>query len=403
MVTTLVAGQNAKLSATQLTFQLTVSNAPSANLDASAILLATNGKVSSDDDFIFFNQPQHPSGGLVQKDGSTFNVDLSKVPAHLERIAFILTVEQGLSALASGYSFRLSGETNDFEFIGQGAGRSEKSLIVGELYRRNGDWKVKVVDQGFAGGMAPLAEHFGVAVDAGTGQGASKEAPTPPSPSKSEEPKPEQQKPINLSKITLEKKGDTISLEKKSSSFGKIHVNLNWNQGNGAGAGKKGLLGSLMGGGKGGIDLDLGCMFEFKDGTKGIVQALGKSFGSLDSPPYIFLDGDDRTGSVNAGENLYINGKHWNDVKRVMIFAFIYEGVPNWAQTDGRVVINTLDQPEIEIRLDATGSNQNFCVIAMLENRNGSLNISKEVNYFKGHQVADEQYGFGFQWKAGRK
>lgn len=394
MGTTLVAGQNAKLSASHLTFQLTVSNAPGVNLDASAILLANDGKVSSDDDFIFFNQPQHPSGALIQKDGATFNVDLSKVPAHLERIAFVLTVEQGLPALKSGYGFRLIGDTEDFEFKGQSAGRPEKSLIVSELYRRNGDWKVKVVDQGFAGGMAPLAEQFGVEVDGGSDQAAPQGAPPPP-------PKPEEKKSINLRKITLEKKGDTISLEKKSSSFGKIHVNLNWNQGNGVG--KKGLLGSLLGGNKGGIDLDLGCMYEFRDGSKGIVQALGKSFGSLDRSPYIFLDGDDRTGAVNAGENLYINGKHWSDVKRVMIFAFIYEGVPNWAQTDGRVVIKTSDQPEIEIRMDATGSNQNFCVIAMLENRNGSLNISKEVNYFAGHNVADKQYGFGFKWKAGHK
>ena len=90
---------------------------------------------------------------------------------------------------------------------------------------------------------------------------------------------------------------------------------------------KKGFLGSLLGGGSNGVDLDLGCMFEFKDGSKGIVQALGNHFGQLDRSPYIFLDGDDRTGSVSLGENLYINGKHWDQIKRVMVFAFIYEGV----------------------------------------------------------------------------
>ncbi|WP_129140462.1 TerD family protein [Modicisalibacter coralii] len=393
----LVAGQNAKLSTSQLTLQFNVDHASSIDLDASAILLAKTGKVSSDVDFVFFNQPRHASGAVSQEDGSTFSVDLSKVPPHLERIAFVLTVEQGLSALAGGYSFRLFGAGDDFTFDGQGAGRPEKSLIVCELYRRNDEWKVKVVDQGFAGGMAPLAEHFGVEVEGGAGQATPRETPS------AAKPGPEAKKSINLSKITLDKKGDTISLEKTSSSFGKIHVNLNWNPGGGGGA-KKGLLGSLLGGGKsGGIDLDLGCMYEFRDGTKGIVQALGRHFGSLDSAPYIFLDGDDRTGAVNAGENLYINGKHWSDVKRVMIFAFIYEGVPNWAQTDGRVVIKTPDQPEIEIRMDASGSQQNFCVIAMLENRDGALHISKEVNYFAGHQVADKQYGFGFRWKAGRK
>jgi len=176
---------------------------------------------------------------------------------------------------------------------------------------------------------------------------------------------------------------------------------LNWDQT--SGGAKKGFLGSLLGGGSNGVDLDLGCMFEFKDGSKGIVQALGNHFGQLDRSPYIFLDGDDRTGSVSLGENLYINGKHWDQIKRVMVFAFIYEGVANWAQTNGRVSIKAPDQPEIEIRMDASGKDQNFCVIGMLENRNGSLNISKEVNYFNGHELADRHYGFGFKWRAGSK
>ncbi|MGP8289228.1 TerD family protein [Vreelandella zhanjiangensis] len=399
MGTKLITGQNAKLCDSQLTLRLSVGNTQNVTLDASAVLLTSNGKVSTDDDFIFFNQSQHPSGAVTQKDGSTFLVDLVKVASHIERIAFVLTVEPGLTALSSGYSFDLSGASDHFDFSGAGAGRPEKSLIVCELYRRNGEWKVKVVDQGFAGGMAPLAEHFGVEVDSG-----SKSTPTPapspipPAPAPAE---PPAKSSINLSKITLAKKGDTISLEKKATTFGKIHINLNWDQT--SGGGNKGFLGSLLGKSSGGIDLDLGCMFEFKDGSKGIVQALGKSFGHLDRPPYIFLDGDDRTGSINQGENLYINGKHWEDIKRVLVFAFIYEGVANWAQTNGRVSIKAPDQPEIEIRMDASGKNQNFCVIAMLENRNGALSISKEVNYFNGHKLADQNYGFGFQWRAGSK
>ncbi|MBQ0832404.1 TerD family protein [Marinobacter sp.] len=396
MATTLIAGQNAKLSNSQFTFRLLVPDSQGASLDASAIMLSATGKVSTDDDFVFFNQPRHPTGAIEQKDGSTFAIDLSKVPDHLEKVAFVLSVVPGLSALTSGYRFELSGNADQFDFSGRGTGRPEKSLIVCELYRRNSDWKVKVVDQGFAGGMAPLAEHFGVEVDRDSKQGPSATPAPASAPSKSQD-KP----PINLSKVTLEKKGDTISLEKKSDTFGKIHVNLNWDQT--TGAGKKGLLSSLLGSNQGGIDLDLGCMVEFKNGSKGIVQALGKNFGSLERTPYIFLDGDDRTGSVNQGENLYINGKHWSDIKRVMIFAFIYEGVANWAQTNGRVSIKAPDQPEIEIRMDASGKDQNFCVIAMLDNRNGALNISKEVNYFGSHKPADEHYGFGFQWKAGSK
>jgi len=396
MSTKLIAGQNAKLSNLQLTFRLIVSDSKGASLDASALMLAKTGKVSTDDDFIFFNQPQHPSGALVQKDGSTFAVDLSRVPDHIERIVFVMTIVPGLSALTSGYGFELSSNTDLFDFSGQGSGRPEKSLIVCELYRRNSDWKVRVVDQGFAGGMAPLAEHFGVDIDSD-----SKQAPSATPAPASVPPRSENKAPVNLSKITLEKKGDTISLEKKSGAFGKIHINLNWDQA--TVASKKGLFGSLLGGKQSGIDLDLGCMVELKDGSKGIIQALGKNFGSLEKAPYIFLDGDDRTDSVNQGESLYINGKHWGDIKRVMIFAFIYEGVANWAQTNGRVSIKAADQPEVEIRLDASGKNQNFCVIAMLENRSGAFNIVKEVNYYGNHKLADEHHGFGLKWKAGSK
>ncbi|NOG32555.1 hypothetical protein HLB35_13745 [Halomonas sp. TBZ9] len=182
MVTTLIAGQNAKLANEQFTFRLIVGNVQNVSLDASAILLANTGKVSSDDDFIFFNQPTHPSGALIQQEGATFAVDLSKVPGHLERIAFVLTADPGLSALSDGYRFELTGSTDQFDFSGQGAGRPEKSLIVCELYRRNGDWKVKAVDQGFAGGMAPLAEHFGVEVEGSPNQSppTPAAAPTPP-------------------------------------------------------------------------------------------------------------------------------------------------------------------------------------------------------------------------------
>ena len=90
--------------------------------------------------------------------------------------------------------------------------------------------------------------------------------------------------------ISLQK-GQKVNLTKKTSSgLGEILVNLNWN------AGKKGILSGLLG--SSGIDLDLGCLYELKDGRKGSVQALGNSFGSLQYPPFVALDGDDRTGAA---------------------------------------------------------------------------------------------------------
>ncbi|MFX7621181.1 tellurium resistance protein, partial [Acinetobacter baumannii] len=79
------------------------------------------------------------------------------------------------------------------------------------------------------------------------------------------------------------------------------------------------------------------CLFEMQDGTKSVVQALGKRFGSFNDFPYIQLSADDRTGALKEGEWLRINGQNWQQIRRVVLFAFIYEGVPNWAETDAVV------------------------------------------------------------------
>ena len=407
MSTTLVRGQNATLEVDNIEFTLT---APGCNigkeLDLSAVLLGANGQVTGDDDFIFYNQPRHPSGGIERLNDASFDILLNRVPSHIERIAMVFTLESGLASLGRGYQIRAAGGHQNFIFEGDGSGRQEKSLIACEFYRRNGSWKIKIIDQGFAGGMAPLAEHFGVVVEplkSSAPPRDSKPAATgSPSASNDRSAAPSAP-PINLSKITLDKRGDKISLEKKSSAFGEIEINLNWNQGSGATSGAGGLLAAFRGKSSGNIDLDLGCLFELRDGTKSVVQALGDTFGHYDRPPYIKLDADDRTGANQAGETLRINGAKWSEVKRVIVFAFIYEGVANWAKTDGVVRIRTPDQPEIEIRMDAAGSNERFCVVALLENNNGSLGISKEVNYFSGHSHADKHYGFGMRWQKGSK
>lgn len=115
--------------------------------------------------------------------------------------------------------------------------------------------------------------------------------------------------------ISLEK-GRKVNLQKKQNAgLGEILVNLNWN----TKPAKRGFFSSLMGA-KGGVDLDLGCLFELKNGKKGAVQALGNAFGSLQREPYIALDGDDRTGAVTTGENLRINGNRIAEIKRILVY-----------------------------------------------------------------------------------
>lgn len=206
--------------------------------------------------------------------------------------------------------------------------------------------------------------------------------------------------PVSLSKVTLTKSAPSVSLTKAGGASGTMRVNLNWNSRPAGGGG--GFLKKLSGSG-GAIDLDLGCLYELHSGKKGVVQALGNSFGSVQQEPWIKLDGDDRSGSAVGGENLLVNLDSLDAIKRVLVFAYIYEGVPAWDQADGVVTLFPVGAAPIEVRLEDS-SRTNFCAVAMLENTGGQLQIRREVRYIQGSQrTLDEAYGWGMNWQAARK
>lgn len=212
--------------------------------------------------------------------------------------------------------------------------------------------------------------------------------------------KHEKPKNTNLGVVNLEKKGASLSLDKKQ-GFEKIVINLNWNQ---LTQDKRGFLSSLFGrsGSGGGLDLDLGCLYERKDGRVGCIQALGDAFGDYTQAPHIHLLGDDRTGENAEGEFLWINGNNFNEINRVLIYAFIYEGAANWAQTDGVITLSTPGRDAIKVILDSH-RNLPMCAIAMIENNGGDLKITKLVDYFDGHEAMDDAYGFGLSWHMATK
>ena len=195
-------------------------------------------------------------------------------------------------------------------------------------------------------------------------------------------------------------KGQKVSLEKKSSGgLGEILVNLNWN----SQPLKQGFLKSLFSSNEG-IDLDLGCLFELKNGWKGAVQALGNSFGSLSQPPFVSLDGDDRTGAAAAGENLRINGNQISQIKRIIVYTFIYEGVTNWQQADATVTIKYPGAEDIIVKMDSFNSTQRMCGLALFENINDqTFSVEKIVQFYPGHRELDAAFHWGLQWQAGRK
>ena len=159
----------------------------------------------------------------------------------------------------------------------------------------------------------------------------------------------------------------------------------------------------LFSGGQG-IDLDLGCLFEFKNGQKGVVQALGNAFGSLRQPPYIALDGDDRTGAVTTGENLRIDGNQIALFKRILVYTFIYEGVANWQQADATVTIKYPGAEDLIVKMDSYNSNDVMCGLVLLENLNDeTFSVEKIVQFYPGHPALDAAFHWGLRWQAGRK
>lgn len=197
------------------------------------------------------------------------------------------------------------------------------------------------------------------------------------------------------------RKGQKVNLNKQQGrSLGEININLNWNQN---GTAKKGFFANIFSGNSG-IDLDLGCLYELNNGKKGCVQALGNAFGSLHQEPYISLDGDDRTGANSNGENLRVNGNMVGQIKKILVYTFIYEGAANWQQANGVVTVKCPGSQDIIVRMDEYNTIQKMCAIAMLENvNNENFSVEKIVRFFNGHEEMDRAFGWGMRWTPGRK
>lgn len=400
----LTRGQRLKLDALGLSdgaFSVAVElNAGPLTVDVACFGLDGARKLSDERYMTFFNQPATPCGAVKLGQQGRFEFDLPRLPSSVQVLVMTLAVDGSgtMNQLGSCSVSLRRGSTlsGSYRFDG-GHFSAERAVMLLEFYRKDWAWRLCPVGQGFNGGLDALVTHFGgaVAEKPSAPPAAPRPAPAPPPP-----PAPPK---VSLSKVTLEKRGEKISLEKRGQAgHGRIVCNLNWSSGQTQE--KRGLLGGMFGKTKSsGIDLDLGCLFEMADGNKGGVQALGNAFGDFNRPPYIHLAGDDRTGANVSGEFLYINGDHLKDLRRICIFAFIYEGVANWAQADGVVTLTVPGHPPVEVRLDNHDNTRNMCAIAMIENDGGDLKITKLGEYFASHVDLDRRYQWGLRYTKGSK
>lgn len=150
------------------------------DLDASALLVGTNGKVRSGDDFIFYNQPSAKDGSVAHLgdnrtgdgdgDDEQIAVDLSKIAADVERVVIVVSIDQ---ADARGQNFgqvrgaycRVVNQITETELVRFDLSEDaapETSMLFAEIYRNGQEWKFKAVGQGYAAGLAGIANDFGV-------------------------------------------------------------------------------------------------------------------------------------------------------------------------------------------------------------------------------------------------
>ena len=150
------------------------------DLDAAVFMLGADGKCPTDKEFIFYGNLSHASGavnhmgdnltGEGDGDDEQIRIDLSKVPANIERIAFTVTIydaetrRQNFGQVSNAF-IRLVNESDGSELIRYDLGEDfsiETAVVVGELYRNNGEWKFNAVGSGFQGGLAALCGHYGI-------------------------------------------------------------------------------------------------------------------------------------------------------------------------------------------------------------------------------------------------
>jgi len=408
-MTVLSKGANTPIPAAAVRAVLSWTPGPTVpDVDASTLLLATDGKVRNDADFVFYNQPRHASGAVTHLGKETgggpqadaMRIDLDRMEPEIQRVIIAASADGGTFGQITDLCLALVDATSGAELarFADMKASTETAFVAGELYRRNGEWKFRAVGQGWDSGLAGLATAFGISVDDDPAPAAAAAPPVAPPPAPPVAPPPAAASaPQSGGKVTLTKGTPSVSLSKGGANAGLLRVNLNWNA-----RPKRGLFGR-----GGAIDLDLACLYELINGAKGIVQAMGNAFKGqhlVGDDPICWLDGDDRSGTNTAGENLFVNLKYVPLIKRILVFTFIYEGVPNWSAADGVVTLHPVAGPQVEVRLDEADNQAPTCAIALLKVENGDLTVQREVRYLRGYQdEVSRAYNWGLDFTAGRK
>ncbi|WP_399094511.1 TerD family protein [Streptomyces sp. BBFR2] len=398
----------------------------------------------------------------------TLAADLTAVEGAVDTVVLAASADGGTFGQVPGLCVRVLDAAGGAELarFDCADATTETAFVLGELYRRQGGWKFRAVGQGYATGLAGLATDFGISVEAEPGPAAPAPAPAPanpvpanpvpavaappapaspppgsfgappaappvpfgappvppaapaPRPGPAPVAPPAAAAPVSLTKVTLTKEAPSVSLTKQGGTGGEMRVNLNWT---GAGAAKRfgkklgrkamealGARGALLPP-DGDLDLDLCALYELTDGRAGVVHPLGDSFGALHAPPYIQLDGDDRTGAVATGENLTVNLDHQSRIRRILLFVTVYAGARSFEGLSASVTLQPQYGAPVEFTLDACTVPSKVCALALITHTGGELVVRREARYLvqepgvSPQRTVDHAYGWGLTWSPAKK
>ncbi len=200
----------------------------------------------------------------------------------------------------------------------------------------------------------------------------------------------------------LQEPGQSIAISPQEEEFESILIGVAWDNRQVEESGFFGKLFKKIR--KIGVDLDIGCLYELQDGTRGSIQAFGEKFGNLNEPPFIALSGDERTGDAEGhDEYILISGDNWKKIKRLLVYIYIYDGAPSWSDIKPQVVVDVPGENDLYVTLKAHDDKLDLCAVAELENVRGGIKLTNCTEYFPGHEEMDRAYGFGLSWAEGSK
>lgn len=157
------------------------------------------------------------------------------------------------------------------------------------------------------------------------------------------------------------------------------------------------------------VDLDLGVLYELNNGKRGSIQGFGRVFGRYDAEPFIYLHGDDRSGhdhdDTHHGhdEIITINGQKWEEIRRILVYLYIYGGADHWAEVAPQVQVLVPRERPVVARLHTSRSELCIAAVLKMENVRGGIRMKNITEYYPGHPSMDRAFGFGLEWEDGSK